>query len=167
MSQTVFDGIDIQVETAEWTYGSEEIKNAIVNDIGDESEAWNELYYPYIIYRQTDDAKVILFNNSRMAVIKDYAKSSGKIIDMKACYPDQFSSLEDEMMLSKSVYFDVSQNGRFTLMGCSIDGQPIYIFDNEINKATKFTLSQPKRAFFIDNSLYLCVATSSSVGLGQ
>ncbi len=158
---SVINGIDIRVEPAEWTYDGEDIMDSIVNDIGDESETWNELYYPYIIFRQTDESKVLLFNNSRIAVIKDYAKSSGKIIDTKAYYPDQFGSLEDEMMLGKSVYFDVSQNGRFTLMGCSIDGQPIYIFDNENNKATKITLSGQKRAFFIDNSLYVCVATSS------
>ena len=161
-SQTVIDGIDIKVESAEWTYDGEDIMDSIANDIGDESETWNELYYPYIISRQTDESKLLLFNNSRMAVIKDYAKSSGKIIDTKAFYPDQFGSLEDEMKLSKSVYFDISQNGRFALMCCSIDGQPLYIFDNENSTATKITLSEPKRAFFIENSLYVCVATSSA-----
>lgn len=166
-SQTAIDGIDIKVESAEWTYDGEDIMDSIAYDIGDESETWNELYYPYIIFRQTDESKVLLFNNSRIAVIKDKAKSSSIIIDTKAYYPDQFGSLEDEMMLSKSVYFDVSQHGRFTLMGSSIDVKPLFIFDNENNTATKITLSKPKRAFFLRNSLYVCIATSSAGFVGE
>lgn len=162
VSQTVIDGISVKAEPVEWKYDSKEVMKTVTEEIGDESDAWNELYYPGATVRQTDESNILLFDNSRIAVLKSDKESAPKIIDTKAYYPDQFGSLEDQIMLSKTAYFDISQNGRFTLLCCGIDGQPLYLFDNEKNTATKITLNEAKSAFFIDNSLYVCVAPTSA-----
>ncbi len=161
-SQTVIDGINVKAEPVEWKYdNSKEVMKAVAQEIGDESDAWNELYYPGATVRQTDESNILLFDNSRIAVLKS-DKEPGKIIDTKAYYPDQFGSYEKQVMLSKTAYFDISQNGRFTLLCCGTEGQPLYLFDNEKSTATKITLNESKRAFFIDNSLYVCVAPTSA-----
>ncbi len=162
-SRMVIDGIDIKVEPVEWKYdNSKEVMKTVTEEIGEESDGWNELYHPCATFRQTDESNILLFDNSRIAVLKSDKESYPKIIDIKAYYPDQFGSLEDQIMLSKTVYFDISQNGRFTLLCCVINGQPLYLFDNEKNTATKITLNESKRAFFIDNLLYVCVAPTSA-----
>jgi hypothetical protein len=160
-SEVVFNGCEIKVEPCAWSYehGKEKM-NAIAGEIGEESEAWNELYFPYIIFSQNqDEPQYMLFTNSRAAVIYNYSQSSGKIIDVTDFYPQEFNTTEDKMMFYKfNPQFDISKDGRYTLMSSSLARQPIYVFDNEKGTAKKITLSQPKRAFFIENSLYICFA---------
>ena len=158
-SKTLVNGCEITVEPCEWPYqNGKGILDSIAVEIGEESEAWNK-YNPHIVFPRNNDNQNIIFTNGRLAVVYSCVRSSGKIINVKDFYPDQFKTQSDEISLYKhGLRFDFSKNERYTMMSSSIDGLPIYVFDNEKGTAKKITLSKPKLAFFIEDSLYICFA---------
>lgn len=160
-SKTVVNGCEINIEPCAWSYeNGKETMNNIAGEIGEESEAWNK-YYPYVVFPRSQDneKQYMIFSNGRAVVIYNYAQSSGKIINVKDFYPDQFKTVSDEIMLYKhGLRFYISKNERYTIMSSSIEGLPIYVFDNEKGIAKKITVSKPKIVFPIEDSLYICFA---------
>jgi hypothetical protein len=152
---------NIKVEPCEWKYeNGEEIMNTIKGEIGEESDTWN-LYDSYIDFprNQFNENHYMIFSNVRFAVLYNWEKSSGRIINVKDFYTDQFKSISDEIILYKNgLNFEISKNERYTIMSSPIAGLPIYVFDNEKGTAKKIALSKPKITFLIDDSLYICFA---------
>lgn len=169
-SISVVNGFEIKVEPCEWSYeNGKETINAIAGEIGKESDAWNELYFTDIVIKQNQgkEPKYMIFNNNRVAVIYNWSQSSGKIINVKDFYPDQFKILSDEITFSKNgLNFDISKNERYTMMSSPVAGTPIYVFDNEKGVAKNIIVAPSKRAFFIDDLLYIeLVVKNSHTGL--
>lgn len=165
-SKIVMDGYEIKVESCEWRYqNGEETMDEIADEIGEESDAWNDLYFPSIYFKRDHDNKpqYMVFKNNRLAVVYDWKQSSGKIIDVMDFFPKEFNSIEEKTIFYKfSPRFDISQNGRFTLLYISDAGMPIYVFDNEKGTAKKITAASLKRVYFIGNLMYIELVDKSN-----